>query len=57
MSTLREVRLKSPVRQEDLEKLQLGDVVYIDPVRAYIVNGGLISFGIMADQVAEALSQ
>lgn len=33
------------------------DVVYIDPVRAYIVNGGLISFGIMADQVAEALSQ
>jgi iron complex transport system substrate-binding protein len=34
-----------------------GDVVYIDPVRAYIVNGGLISFGIMADQVAEALSQ
>ncbi len=32
-------------------------VVYIDPVRAYIVNGGLISFGIMADQVAEALSQ
>lgn len=34
-----------------------GDVVYIDPVRAYIVNGGLISFGIMADQVSEALSQ
>ena len=33
------------------------DVVYIDPVRAYIVNGGLISFGIMADQVTEALSQ
>ncbi|MBB4052904.1 iron complex transport system substrate-binding protein [Devosia subaequoris] len=33
-----------------------GDVVYIDPVRAYIVNGGLISFGIMADQVTEALS-
>ncbi|MEQ8598579.1 MAG: siderophore ABC transporter substrate-binding protein [Devosia sp.] len=33
------------------------DVVYIDPVRAYIVNGGLISFGVMADQVAEALSQ
>jgi len=32
-------------------------VVYIDPVRAYIVNGGLISFGIMADQVTEALSQ
>lgn len=30
MSTLREVRLTSPVRQEDLEKLQLGDVVYID---------------------------
>jgi len=35
---------------------QNGDVVYIDPVRAYIVNGGLISFGIMADQVTEALS-
>lgn len=34
---------------------QNGDVVYIDPVRAYIVNGGLISFGIMADQVTEAL--
>jgi iron complex transport system substrate-binding protein len=34
-----------------------GNVVYIDPVRAYIVNGGLISFGIMADQVAKALSQ
>ena len=34
---------------------QNGDVVYIDPVRAYIVNGGLISFGVMADQVTEAL--
>ncbi|MVT00026.1 siderophore ABC transporter substrate-binding protein [Devosia marina] len=34
-----------------------GDVVYIDPVRAYIVNGGLVSFGIMADQVTEALNQ
>lgn len=34
---------------------QNGDVVYIDPVRAYIVNGGLISFGIMADQITEAL--
>lgn len=34
-----------------------GDVIYIDPVRAYIVNGGLISFGIMADQVTDALSQ
>lgn len=33
-----------------------GKVVYIDPVRAYIVNGGLISFGIMADQITEALS-
>ncbi|WP_297112842.1 ABC transporter substrate-binding protein [uncultured Devosia sp.] len=33
------------------------DVIYIDPVRAYIVNGGLISFGIMADQVTDALSQ
>jgi iron complex transport system substrate-binding protein len=32
-------------------------VVYIDPVRAYIVNGGLISFGLMADQITEALSQ
>ena len=30
MSTLREVRLTSPVRQEDLKKLQLGDVVYLD---------------------------
>ncbi|MHA6300092.1 siderophore ABC transporter substrate-binding protein [Devosia sp. CAU 1758] len=34
-----------------------GAVVYIDPVRAYIVNGGLVSFGLMADQVTEALSQ
>lgn len=34
-----------------------GAVVYIDPVRAYIVNGGLVSFGMMADQVTEALSQ
>ncbi len=32
-------------------------VVYIDPVRAYIVNGGLISFGLMADQITAALSQ
>lgn len=30
MSKLREVRLTSPVTQEDLEKLELGDVVYID---------------------------
>ncbi|WP_425404506.1 fumarate hydratase C-terminal domain-containing protein [Hwanghaeella sp.] len=30
MSKLREVRLTSPVKQEDLEKLQLGDVVYLD---------------------------
>jgi iron complex transport system substrate-binding protein len=34
-----------------------GDVVYIDPTRAYIVNGGLVSFGTMADQVAEGLSK
>lgn len=32
-------------------------VVYVDPVRAYIVNGGLVSFGVMADQVTEALSK
>lgn len=30
MSKLREVRLTSPVTQDDLAKLQLGDVVYID---------------------------
>jgi iron complex transport system substrate-binding protein len=34
-----------------------GAVAYVDPVRAYIVNGGLVSFGIMADQITEALSK
>jgi len=32
MSGMREVRLETPVRREDLAKLQLGDVVYLDGV-------------------------
>lgn len=33
------------------------DVIYVDPTRAYIVNGGLLSFGTMADQITQGLSE
>jgi len=32
-----------------------GHVVYIDPIRSYIVNGGLPAFTALADQVGDAL--
>ncbi|HZY67012.1 MAG TPA: ABC transporter substrate-binding protein, partial [Devosia sp.] len=32
-----------------------GHVVYIDPVRSYIVNGGLPAFTALVDQVGDAL--
>ena len=34
-----------------------GNVVYIDPVRSYIVNGGLPAFTVLVDQVGAALAK
>ena len=34
---------------------QNGNVVYVDPIRSYIVNGGLPAFTVLIDQLATAL--
>jgi len=34
-----------------------GHVVYLDPVRTYIINGGLPAFTLLVDQVADALGK
>lgn len=34
---------------------QQGQIVYVDPIRAYIVNGGLPAFTVLVDQIGDAL--
>lgn len=35
---------------------QEGQIVYVDPIRAYIVNGGLPAFTVLVDQIGDALA-